>query len=250
VSDARIVTILFTDLVGSTLLSSRLGDVEADKLRRAHFGLLRDSVASHHGAEVKTLGDGLMVVFASAVDAASCAADMQRAVDRYNRRPATTDVLEVRIGLHAGEPIREGDDYHGVAVNVAKRLCDAAEGGQILASELVRGLAAGHDEIPFRPVGSIELKGITDAVAAVEVTWASAPASPVPSPAFVTSATRFPFIGRDAQRDQVWEQWKAASQGERLTVLLAGEPGIGKTRLAREVAALAADEGAIVLFGR
>ena len=156
-SDARIVTILFTDLVGSTQLGGRLGDVEADKLRRAHFRLLRDSVSAHRGAEVKSLGDGLMVVFASAVDAATCAADMQRAVDRYNRRPATTDPLEVRIGLHAGEPVREGDDYHGVAVNVAKRLCDAAEGGQILASELVRGLVAGHDEIEFRSVGSVEL---------------------------------------------------------------------------------------------
>jgi class 3 adenylate cyclase len=249
-SDARIVTILFTDLVGSTQLGGRLGDVEADKLRRAHFRLLRDSVSAHRGAEVKSLGDGLMVVFASAVDAATCAADMQRSVDRYNRRPSTTDALEVRIGLHAGEPVREGDDYHGVAVNIAKRLCDAAEGGQILASELVRGLVAGHDEIQFLPIGPVELKGISSPVAAVEVVWASAPTSPVPAPAFVTSSTRFPFIGRDSHRDQVWEQWKVASQGERLTVLLAGEPGIGKTRLARELAALAADEGAIVLFGR
>jgi class 3 adenylate cyclase/tetratricopeptide (TPR) repeat protein len=250
VTDARIVTILFTDLVGSTQLSGRLGDVEADKLRRAHYGLLRDAVTAHRGAEVKSLGDGLMVVFGSAVDAAACAADMQRAVDRHNRRPVSSHMLEVRIGLHAGEPVREGEDYHGVAVNIAKRLCDVAEGGQILASELVRGLAAGHDEIQFRPIGPVELKGINEPVATAEVLWSSAATSPVPPPPFVTSATRFPFIGRDAQRDEVWQQWKAAAAGERRTVLLAGEPGIGKTRLARELAAAAAEQGAIVLFGR
>jgi class 3 adenylate cyclase len=125
VSDARIVTILFTDLVGSTELTGRLGDAGADRLRRAHFALLREAVAAHRGEEVKTLGDGLMVVFPSAVDATLCASDMQRSVARYNRRPGTTHPLEVRIGLHAGEPVREGDDYHGVAVNIASRLCDA-----------------------------------------------------------------------------------------------------------------------------
>src|SRR5207245_470522 len=106
---------------------------------RVHFSLLRAAVVEAGGEEVKSLGDGLMVSFASPVDALSCAVAMQRAIAGHNRdRP--DQGLEVRIGVHAGEPVREEDDLFGTAVVVAKRLCDRAEGGQILASELLAGL--------------------------------------------------------------------------------------------------------------
>ncbi len=98
------VTLLFTDLVGSTELLERIGDDEAERLRRLHFGLLRDVLAARGGHEVKSLGDGLMVVFGSAVGAVGCAVAMQQAVLRHNRRQPGLR-LGVRIGLHVGEPI-------------------------------------------------------------------------------------------------------------------------------------------------
>ena len=132
------MTLLFTDLVGSTALLDELGDDEAERLRRVHFGLLRDVVTAHGGQEVKNLGDGLMVAFPSAVNAVSCAIGIQQAVHRHNARRGD-DRLQVRVGLNVGEPIRDEGDYFGTPVVVAKRLCDTAEGGQILASGLVRG---------------------------------------------------------------------------------------------------------------
>src|SRR5204863_7657335 len=91
------VTLLFTDLVGSTELLDDLGDDRAEQLRRLHFALLRDVALSHAGQEVKNLGDGLMVAFASSLDASSCAIGIQQAVERHNRREER-DRLSVRIG--------------------------------------------------------------------------------------------------------------------------------------------------------
>src|SRR4051794_9339717 len=92
------VTILFTDLVGSTALFDRAGDDQADAVRRDHFDTLRQAIDEHGGREVKSTGDGLMVVFASAVAAVRCAVDMQRLTTRADGGPA------IRIGLDAGEP--------------------------------------------------------------------------------------------------------------------------------------------------
>ncbi|MGH9037661.1 MAG: adenylate/guanylate cyclase domain-containing protein, partial [Acidimicrobiia bacterium] len=136
---AAVVTLLFTDLVGSTELLDRLGDDAGEQVRRTHFRLVREAVVGAGGQEVKNLGDGLMVVFESAVAGVGCAVAIQRTMEEHNRKqPGQT--LSVRVGLHVGEPMRDEDDYFGTAVVVAKRLCDAADGGQILASELVRGL--------------------------------------------------------------------------------------------------------------
>src|SRR5688572_15882572 len=97
-----IVTLLFTDLVASSELLEKLGDDAADRVRRTHFRLLRQSVTRHGGQEVKTLGDGLMAAFSSAVAGVTCAISMQQEIDRHNEREAELP-LGVRVGLHAGE---------------------------------------------------------------------------------------------------------------------------------------------------
>jgi len=96
------VTLLFTDLVGSTALLDQLGDDAAEQVRRTHFRLLRDAVAAHGGAEVKNLGDGLMVVFASAVDAVGCAVTMQQAVHRYSERQGAQHLQGARRSPRRG----------------------------------------------------------------------------------------------------------------------------------------------------
>ncbi len=156
------VTVLFTDLVGSTELRQRLGEDEAEQLRRTHFRLLREAVGARGGREVKNLGDGLMVVFASAVDALACAVAMQQRVHHHNEQHEEGHRLHVRVGVHVGEPFHDEEDYFGTTVDIAKRLCDSAQGGQILASHLVRGLVGSRGGHSFRELEPIRLKGITE----------------------------------------------------------------------------------------
>jgi class 3 adenylate cyclase len=163
---SSIVILLFTDLVSSTELLEALGDDAGEQLRRTHFRLLREVLGARGGQEVKSLGDGLMVVFASAVDALGCAVAMQQAVHGHAQLRS-----QVRVGLHVGEPIQDEDDYFGMPVVIAKRLCSSAQGGQIIASELVRRLVGSRGQYTFRELGALQLKGIAEALPACEVAW-------------------------------------------------------------------------------
>ena len=117
-------TILFTDVVGSTELSQRLSPDAAEEFRRGHFSILRQAVAEAGGTEVKNLGDGLMVVFASASAALACAVAMQQGVERDNRD--REHPVGLRVGLSGGEVTREDDDCFGDPVVEAARLCAIA----------------------------------------------------------------------------------------------------------------------------
>ena len=243
------VTMLFTDLVGSTEMLDRLGDDLAEQLRRAHFRLLRGAVASRGGQEVKNLGDGLMVIFPSAVDAIACAVGMQQAVARHNQDQDPAHQMQVRIGLNVGEPIRDEEDYFGTSVNIAKRLCDVAEGGQILASDVLRSLVGSRGGYDFRALGELELKGIAGKVSSFEIQWApvSRPTGALPSQ--LSAAYRSAYVGRQEAVESLQGHWEKAKGGEGQTVLLAGEPGIGKTRTATELARTVIADGGLVLYG-
>jgi class 3 adenylate cyclase len=148
---------MFTDLAGSTRLIERLGETAAHALLRRHFALLRTAVADHHGHEIKSLGDGLMVVFEGVPDAVACAAAMQAAV------AGESEPVGLRIGIHAGRPVQDENDYFGTPVIIARRLCDAAAPGQTLVSETVSQLVA---EREFEALGGITLKGLSEPMAA------------------------------------------------------------------------------------
>ncbi|MGH9003363.1 MAG: adenylate/guanylate cyclase domain-containing protein, partial [Acidimicrobiia bacterium] len=163
-------TVLFTDIVGSTELLSRLGDLRYDEVRRDHFALLRQALAEAHGDEVKTMGDGMMAVFTSAVDALSCAVAMQQGVHR--QRGDETQLLEIRVGLALGEVTFEADDVHGTAVVEAARLVAQAYGGQILTTGLLRAVAGTRAPARFIDLGPLELKGLPEPVPTCEVVWA------------------------------------------------------------------------------
>jgi len=158
-------TFVFTDLVDSTATAARLGPDAAEELRQTHFRLLRSAVTASGGVEVKNLGDGVMVMFTSPSRALACAAAMQQAIEHHNR--SAPDPLGVRIGIGAGEAVEEDGDYFGDPVVVAARLCAAADGGRILAADVVRSLVGRHATQTFVAVDPLTLKGIPEPVDAV-----------------------------------------------------------------------------------
>jgi class 3 adenylate cyclase/tetratricopeptide (TPR) repeat protein len=241
-------TVLFTDLVGSTELRGRLGEETADELRRRHDQLLAKAVEANHGSVVKGLGDGVMATFAGAADAVAAAVAIQQAVDRLNRSGKAPVPISVRIGLSAGDVGFEDDDVHGTPVIEAARLCAAAGGDEILLSESVRLLAGLADEDQVDR-GRLELKGLKKPVTTWQLRWEPVAVSTVPMPALLTDIGRI-FVGRDTELERLSQLWKEVVAGERRLALVAGEPGVGKTRLAAELALRTHDEGAFVLAGR
>jgi len=161
-------TILFTDIEGSTALTQRLGDAEAREVLREHERIVREALKSHGGSEVKALGDGFMASFSSTTRALECAIAVQRAFAAHNE--SAEEAIRVRIGLNAGEPITEQEDLFGTAVNLAARIAAKAEGGEILASDVVRQLVAGKGFL-FADRGDVALRGFEDPVRLFEVRW-------------------------------------------------------------------------------
>ena len=145
------VTILFTDMVGSTELSSRLDANAADELRQGHFSVLRQALAASEGREVKNTGDGLMAVFDSPSAALNCAVGMQQGVELDNRRSARQ--LGLRVGVSGGEVTTEDDDYFGDPVIEAARLRGLRRRA-VLASEIARIMAGRRSPHRFRPSGN------------------------------------------------------------------------------------------------
>lgn len=241
-----VVTILFTDLVGSTEHLRALGEDEAGRLRRKHFAALRDALAAHGGEEVKTIGDSLMAVFSSPAGAVAATVDMQQRTDQHNR--SGEHPLLLRIGLNAGEATQEEGDYFGTPVVIARRLCDRASAGQILTSELIRGLV-GARGFTFNPMGAVPLKGIDDPVGACEVAWEPAEGG-LALPPLVAALDPTPFVGRTSDLERLRAAFDRARTGLRTTVMIAGEHGIGKTRLAFEAARAMHAKGAVVIYGR
>lgn len=178
-STAR-VTIMFTDIVGSTALLERLGDQAGTELLRRHFGILRRALTAHGGREVKALGDGLMVVFADPAAATACAAAMQRGIVRHNLTGSAT-ALGLRIGLHSGEALQDSGDYFGIPVVIAKRLCDLCAAGQVMVSSAVRDLAEA-EKGRFDEIGALQLKGISAPVRAASMRWTESALRIVPDP--------------------------------------------------------------------
>ena len=163
-------TILFTDVEGSTALTQRLGDAKARELLREHERMVRQALKAHGGSEVKTMGDGFMASFSSAIKALDCAIAMQRAFAEHNEN--AEEPILVRVGLNAGEPIAENEDLFGTAVIEAARITAMAQGGEILAANVVRELAEGK-EFMFGDRGETALRGFDDPVRLFEVRWQS-----------------------------------------------------------------------------
>jgi len=166
------VTILFSDIEGSTAKTEELGDQRWMEVLREHNAIVREQLAAHDGFEVKSEGDGFMLAFQSARKALQCAIETQKA---FARRDESSDVpIQVRIGLHTGEVIKEGDDFFGKHVNLAARVASQASGGEILVSSLLKELTSSGGDIEFGDPREVELKGLTGVHEMFPVSWQSA----------------------------------------------------------------------------
>ena len=245
---AGTVTVVFTDLVDSTSLRQDLGDDRADEIRREHDQIVRRATSEHGGTEVKALGDGFMLSFHAAAEAVAAAIAVQQGVAQFARRSAVP--VSVRIGASAGDVVWEDGDCFGTPVVEASRLCDFAVGKQIVVSDVVRLLAGSRGDHHFSPIGPVDLKGLSSSVSASEVAWEAPADEGIALPGALRAGENRRFVGRVAARDQLTSAWKDVATGARRVALISGEPGVGKTRLAAEVARAAHTEGATVLYGR
>ncbi|MCA9831703.1 MAG: DUF2791 family P-loop domain-containing protein, partial [Dehalococcoidia bacterium] len=233
------VTLLFTDLEGSTANANAMGEEAAQDVRRRHFELVREQVERHRGREVKTMGDGFMVAFTSTRRAIQCAVDIQRAVEKERRAAPATP--RVRIGLNAGEVVQDEEDLFGLMVNAAARIMAKAEGAQVLVSESVKMLLGPASGIEFRDRGERELKGFSERWRLFEV--------PYEVEAAASAGPQHIFVGREAESARLNEALAAALEGRGSVVAVVGEPGIGKTRLVTEFSEVARRRGAQVHWG-
>ena len=168
---AAVKVVLFTDLENSAGIRQRMGDERAQHVIRVHDEIVRAALAAVGGSEIKHTGDGIMAAFATASAGLECSISIQRSVARHVEEHPETP-LGVYIGLNAGEPISEDDDLFGTSVDLAARMCDHAESGQILASNVVRELVAGKGFL-FGDIGEVVVKGFEEPVRLYECYYQS-----------------------------------------------------------------------------
>jgi class 3 adenylate cyclase len=164
------VTIMFSDIEGSTAMADRLGDKRFMDVLREHNAIVREQVKSHGGFEVKSEGDGFMVAFQSAGKALACASAIQKAL--LARNDSAAEPVKVRMGLHAGEVIKEGEDFFGRNVIMAARVASHANGGEILTSGVVKALLSGSD-VTWGDSRTVVLKGLSGEHEIWAVEWTS-----------------------------------------------------------------------------
>ena len=167
------VTLMFTDIVDSTVLTARLGDRAWMETVRRHHDLIRETVIGHGGRVVETQGDGSLLAFASARRAVTCAKDIQREIS--DAFADASPPIRVRIGIHTGDVLQEADHFYGTTVNYAARVASHALGDEVLVSSLVHDLV-GDSGVTFLESRDVELKGLegTHRLFAVAVTEAVA----------------------------------------------------------------------------
>lgn len=256
----RAVTFLLTDIEGSTAAWEADAVAMATALAR-HDELAEQIVTSRGGRLIKTRGEGdaTFSVFDRPSAAAAAALELQ---DAIAREPwSLADPMRIRVALHTGEVELRDGDYFGRAVNRAARLRSLAAGGQILCSGATAELVIDSlpDDVVLSDLGVRQLRNLARPEHVFELRLASADERPAPEsaaaplqrpgmPAMLTGPG--PFVGRGTEVQRLFTAWQTALAGSTNAVLIAGEPGVGKTRLAGEWSRQAYDDGAIVIYGR
>ena len=163
------ITVLFTDIAGSTAMTQQLGDAGAQEVVRAHNRIVRAALTDNSGREVKHTGDGIMASFGMITDSVDAAIQMQRETMIYNQQ--TPDLpLHLKIGINAGEPIVEDNDLFGTVVQLSARIVDKAQADEIYVSEVVRSICVGK-AYKFESKGGFAMKGFDGDLTLYELIW-------------------------------------------------------------------------------
>ena len=231
------VTLLFTDIEGSTTLLQRLGDRRYAEVLAEHKRLLRDAFAKGNGQEIDTQGDAFLVAFSRARDAVAAAVAAQRTLTDHSWPDGAS--LRVRMGLHTGEPARESSDYVGLDVHRAARIAAAGHGGQIIVSDATYGLVSKDlpEGVSVSDLGEHRLKDLAHPHRLFQVLAPDLPVDFPPLRSLSAHRHNLPiqltsFIGREREMAEV-KTMLAASP----LVTLTGAGGSGKTRLALQIGA-------------
>ena len=171
----KVISVLFTDIAGSTAMTQELGDAGAQEVVRAHNRVVREALTQFRGREVKHTGDGIMASFDQASDAVEAAVMMQRGAQSHTQANPSLP-LKLKIGINAGEPIQEDNDLFGTTVQMSARIVDKAQADEIFVSEVVRGICAGKS-IQFNNRGTYPMKGFSEDPTLFEVVWSQAAAA-------------------------------------------------------------------------
>ncbi len=163
------ITVLFTDIAGSTAMTQNLGDAGAQEVVRAHNRIVREALSAFAGKEIKHTGDGIMASFNKTSDAVDGVIQMQVETMKHNQVEPDLP-LHLKIGLNSGEPIAEDNDLFGTVVQLSARIVNKASADQIYVSEIVRGICAGKS-YNFKNLGVFPMKGFGDDVTLFEVIW-------------------------------------------------------------------------------
>jgi predicted ATPase/class 3 adenylate cyclase len=238
------VSLMFTDIEGSTRLVRTLGDDRYRTILDRHEALIREAIGSFRGEEIATRGDGFFVVFDDAVDAVRAAVAIQRALTR-EAWPSDGEI-RVRIGIHSGEPSRVGDNFVGLDVHRAARLCGVGHGGQVLLSQSSHAAIGTDlpDGVSARALGDYHLRDLPRAETIWQLDIVGLPSRFPPLRAPVSRASNAPihrtsFIGRERDVAAIRALVLDGSGG---IVTLIGPAGAGKTRLALAVADAVGDQ--------
>ncbi len=242
---AETFTIMMTDVEGSTVLRRTRGDRLANEILGLHAAIVRVQLGSCGGQERQFLGDGFLLSFPSPVAAIRCAVGIQTALAEHNAADAQREV-RVRIGIHIGEVSERDGQLYGQAVHVAARITAEAAGGQILASDVVRQQVEPEGEWPFVDSGLFWLKGFDERWRLFEVSLGGAAAMQRPS---IVATRLTPLVGRDGEQADLRRAVDGALAGHGGLAVVAGEAGVGKSRLVSEIGAEAAARGMRVLTG-
>ena len=240
-SASGVLTIVFTDVEGSTALATAHGDDVAERLIDLQRRVIRDQVEAHGGKVADSIGDGFMLVFGSTRRAVTCAVEIQRALAQHAREQPDENV-RVRIGLNVGEVLERDGHPFGAAVNGAARVMAKAAGGEILASDPVRQLAGTMPGIAFRERGRFQLKGFDEPWRLYEVTGGAAPPRRARRSARRLSLTRAAAVAVPVIL--------AGSVAAAVLARRVGEEGAQTTRSGRPLQARTIDDSAEILPGR
>ena len=253
------VTFLFTDIEGSTRLIQQHPQAMKEALVR-HNALLQGSIGAHRGRVFQILGDGFCSAFEDAGDALAAALEAQRALHQENW--GDLGQVRVRMGLHTGNVEALGGEYaSSLTLARTQRVMTAGHGGQTLPSSgavdrIRNNLPAGTT---LRDLGKHKLRGLADAENIYQLVAADLPSAfpplrvediAVSASAPLQQLVRGQLVGRRNELQQLQQHWATAQQATGQLVLLSGEPGVGKTRLAQDAVAHAQKDGATILKGR